>query len=62
MPKYQIDMTVNFSGEVEADTEEEAVDYFISNREHMYYESLESESIEEIEEEEEEEEEEEDDA
>jgi ribosomal protein L20A (L18A) len=50
MPKYQIDMTVNFSGEVEADTEEEAVDYFISNREHMYYESVDSETIEEIEE------------
>ena len=56
MPKYQIDMTVNFSGEVEADTEEEAVDYFISNREHMYYESVDSETIEEIEEYDEEEE------
>lgn len=50
MPKYQIDMTVNFSGEVEADTEDEAVDYFIRNREHVYYESVESEMIEEIEE------------
>ena len=50
MPKYRIDMTVNFSGEVEADTEDEAVDYFIRNREHMYYESVEEESIEEIEE------------
>lgn len=50
MPKYRIDMTVNFSGEVDADTEDEAVDYFIRNREHMYYESVEEESIEEIEE------------
>jgi hypothetical protein len=39
---------------VEADTEEEAVTYFINNREHMYYESLESEDIEELEEDEEE--------
>jgi hypothetical protein len=54
MPKYQIDMTVNYSGEVEADTEEEAVDYFIKNREYIYYESLESENIEEVEDEEEE--------
>lgn len=50
MPKFRIDMTINYSGEVEADTEGEAVDYFISNREHMYYESVDSESIEEIEE------------
>ena len=57
MPKYQIDMTVNFSGEVYAENEEEAVDYFIREREHMYYESLESETIEELEEEEDEEEE-----
>ena len=54
MPKYNIEMTVNFAGEVEADTEEEAVDYFIKNREYMYYESLESETIEEIDDEEEE--------
>ena len=52
MPKYQIDMTVNYSGEVYADSEEEAVDYFIREREHIYYESLESETIEELEEEE----------
>lgn len=50
MPRYRIDMTVNFSGELEADTEDEAVDYFIRNREHMYYESVDSEHIEEIEE------------
>ena len=50
MAKYRSDMTVNFSGEVDADTEDEAVDYFIRNREHMYYESVESESIEEVEE------------
>lgn len=55
MPKYYIEMTVNYEGEVEADTEEEARDYFISKRESMYYESLESENIEEIEDEEEEE-------
>ncbi len=48
MPKYQIDMTVNFSGEVEAETEEQAVRYFIEKREVWFYESLESESIEEI--------------
>jgi hypothetical protein len=58
MPKYQIDMTVNFSGEVYADSEEEAVTYFIKNREHMYYESLESEDIEELEDDDEDEEEE----
>ncbi len=51
MPKYNIEMTVNFAGEVEADTEEEAVSYFIEKREYMYYESLESETIEEIDEE-----------
>jgi uncharacterized protein YneR len=50
MPKYQIDMTVNYSGEVEADTEEEAVTDFIEKREVWYFESVESESIEEIEE------------
>ena len=50
MAKYRIDMTVNYSGEVEADTEDQAVDYFIRNREHMYYESVESEMIEEVEE------------
>lgn len=54
MPKYNIEMTVNFAGEVEADTEEEAVSYFIEKREYMYYESLESETIEEIDDEEEE--------
>ena len=50
MPKYRIDMTVNYSGEVEADTEDDAVDYFIRNRELLYYESVESEMIEEVEE------------
>lgn len=50
MPKYQIEMTVNFSGEVEADTEGEAIEYFIDKRESMYYESLESSSVQEIEE------------
>lgn len=50
MARYRIDMTVNYSGEVDADTEEEAVEYFIRNREHMYYESVDSESIEEVEE------------
>jgi len=50
MPKYRIDMTVNFSGEVEADTEEDAVSYFIDKREYMYYESVEHEMVEEIEE------------
>lgn len=54
MPKYQIDMTVNFSGEVEADTEDEAVSYFIEKREYMYYESVEDESIELVEEDEDE--------
>lgn len=53
MPKYYIEMTVNFAGEVEADTEDEAVDYFIKNREHMYYDSVESEDINEIDEEDE---------
>lgn len=50
MPKYRIDMQVNYSGEVEADTEQDAVDYFIRNKETMYYESVEEESIEELEE------------
>ena len=50
MPKYKIDMQVNYSGEVEADTEQEAVDYFIRNKETMYYESVEDEYIEELEE------------
>ena len=49
MPTYQIDMTVNFSGEVEADTEEEAVHYFIEKREYMFFESVEDETIEELE-------------
>lgn len=48
--RYRIDMTINYSGEVEADTEDEAVEYFIRNREHMYYESVEEEKIEEVEE------------
>jgi hypothetical protein len=56
MPKYQIDMTVNFSGEVYAENEDEALDYFIKNREAYYYESLESEDIEELQEEDDEEE------
>ena len=55
MAKYRIDMTVNFSGEVEADTEEEAVDYFVRNREHMYYESVEDETVEELDDDDEEE-------
>lgn len=55
MPLYQIDMTVNFSGEVHADSEEEALTYFIENREHRFYESLESSSIDEVEEDEEDE-------
>lgn len=54
MPKYQIDMTVNFSGEVYADSEDEAREYFIKNREAWYYESLESEDIEELEDDEDE--------
>lgn len=54
MAKYWIEMTVNFAGEVEADSEDEATEYFIRNREHMYYESLESEDIQEIDDEEEE--------
>ena len=58
MAKYYIEMTVNYEGEVEADTEEEAREYFIKNREHMYYESVESDKVEEIEEEEDDEEEE----
>lgn len=53
MAKYYIEMRVNYEGEVEADTEEEARDYFISRRESMYYESVDFEKIEEIEEEEE---------
>ena len=52
MAKYYIEMRVNYEGEVEADTEEEARDYFISRRERMYYESVDFEKIEEIEEEE----------
>jgi uncharacterized protein YneR len=44
-------MTVNYSGEVEADTEEDAVSYFIEKREYMYFESVEDETVEEIEEE-----------
>ena len=50
MPKYQIDMQVNYSGEVEADTEEEAMDYFVRNKETMYYDSVEDETVEEVEE------------
>jgi len=50
MPKYNIEMTVNFAGEVEADTEEEAVEHFIQNREVWYFDSVESESVEEMEE------------
>jgi len=50
VPKFKIDMQVNYSGEVEADTEQEAVDYFIRNKETMYYESVEDEYIEELEE------------
>ena len=52
MPKYNIEMTVNFAGEVEANTEEDAVEHFIERREAWYFESVESESVEEIEEEE----------
>lgn len=55
MPKFQIDMTVNFSGEVEADTEEEAYNDFIRQREYRFFESVEDEFIQEIEEEEEDE-------
>ena len=52
MAKYYIEMRVNYEGEVEADTEEEARYYFISRRESMYYESVDFEKIEDIEEEE----------
>lgn len=45
MGKYEIDMTVNYSGVVEADSEEEARDLFIEEREHAYYDSCESETI-----------------
>lgn len=50
MAKFQIDMTVNYSGEVEADTEEEAVEEFIRKREVWYFDSVEEQSIEEVEE------------
>jgi hypothetical protein len=53
VPKYQIEMTVNYSGEVYADNEDEAREQFIRDREHRYYESVESESIEEIDDDEE---------
>jgi len=54
MPNYQIEMTVNYSGEVDADSEDEAREYFIKKREAWYYESLEYESIEELEDDDEE--------
>jgi len=54
MPKYEIEMTVFFAGEVEADSEEEAHDIFIEEREVLYYQWCERESIKEIEDDEEE--------
>jgi len=56
MPKFQIDMTVNFSGEVEADTEEEAYEDFIRQREYRFFDSVEDEFIQQLEDQEEEDE------
>jgi hypothetical protein len=55
MPKYYITQTVNYAGTVEADTEEQARDYFVQNAHTEFYDSVESEDIEEEEEDEEEE-------
>jgi pyridoxine/pyridoxamine 5'-phosphate oxidase len=55
MPKYEINQTVNYSGVVEADSEEEAMAYFIKRAPVEFYESVESEDIEELEDEEEDE-------
>ena len=61
MPKYIIEQQVNYYAEIEADSEQEARDLYLKEQD-MYYESVESESIEEEEEEYEEEEEEDDNA
>jgi hypothetical protein len=52
VPSYDIAMTVSYSGVVDAETEEQARDYFIRRRESEFYDGVEDESIEEIEEEE----------
>lgn len=53
MPKYEITQQVNYYGVVEADTQEEALAYFIERQQFEFYDSLESEDIEELEDEEE---------
>jgi hypothetical protein len=52
MPRYEITQQVNYSGVVEADSEEKALDYFIKNAHVEFYESVEKEDIEEMEDEE----------
>jgi len=59
MPKYEITQQVNYWGVVEANSEEEARDYFVKNAHVEFYDSVEKEDIEEMEEEDEEEDEEE---
>ena len=50
MPKYTIEQQVNYYAEIEADSEEQARELYLKDQD-MYYESVESESIEEEEEE-----------
>lgn len=50
MAKYQIDMTIKYSGVVEADSEDEARAAFIEDRETLYFEDSEEENIVELEE------------
>lgn len=47
MAKYQVEMTINYAGEISADSEEEARAIFLKNQ-NAYYESVESELIQQL--------------
>lgn len=54
MAKYEITQQVNYYGVVEADSEEEAMAYFVKRSHVEFYDSVEFEDIEEVEEDDEE--------
>jgi hypothetical protein len=45
MARYEINQTVNYSGIVEADSQKQALDYFVNHAHVEFYESVESEDI-----------------
>ena len=45
MARYEINQTVNYSGIVEADSQKQAMDYFVNHAHIEFYESVEDEDI-----------------